>query len=133
MVQLEREKHWVRETDAVRFLRRELNDPDLITFWNAQVGHWTLAYWIDKGKGVVEDVRRLGKSYDAGPQLTPELVHSMKATNKPTDFKRLRKSLLEHHKAELRARDDKNREDRDQRAWLRKHGSDGVYFGGNPI
>lgn len=128
MLVLEREKHQLCETEAVRFLRRELNDDSLITFWNKEVGHWTLAYWLDKTKGLVEDVRRLGKSFDAGPQLTSEIVASMHRTKKPTDFARMKKFLIESHRAEQRALDDKCKEQRDQRKWLRDRGADGVYM-----
>ena len=45
--------HFLVDTELARYLRRELHDPLMITYWNAMVGAWVIARRLSHGANVV--------------------------------------------------------------------------------
>jgi hypothetical protein len=60
IVTLKRGKQRLQDLDLTRFLRKELNDPELLTFWDVDTQQWVLAYWVHKDQGVVNVIEHLG-------------------------------------------------------------------------
>ena len=48
MLHIDRERHLLKETDVVRFLRRELREPDLVTLWSQDTETWVLGHWVNR-------------------------------------------------------------------------------------
>lgn len=114
------EHHKVRETEAARFLRREFNEPDWFLFWNETIGGWVLGQWIDKSRLAVEDLLDIPGDLEAGPALTTDIVNVIRACHHKPDYQRLKQKLIEKHRAELRADEDRRRAFRDMREWAAK-------------
>lgn len=75
--QIDRREHRVIETDFAKFLRRELRDRSLFTAYNVQTGRWFLAYWINKDRGLANDVDDLGPNMElATAKLVTQLRRS---------------------------------------------------------
>lgn len=74
---IRRDEHQIIETDFVRYLRRRLRHAALFTAYNATTGRWFLAYWINKDRGLANDVDDLGPNMEfATRKLVNQLEHS---------------------------------------------------------
>lgn len=111
------DRHHVRETEFVRFLRSHLNDPDLITYFNRDTGEYVLAYWVYKDKGVVSDVEPLGPNMEGA---TRQLVQDLSMTRGPTDWAALKKGYLEKDRAAHRKQQELLEEHKDQYDYLKR-------------
>ena len=70
-------EHVIRETDFVRHLRCRLRDPSLFTAYNTETQQWFLAYWINKDRGLANDVDDLGPNMEfATGKLVKQLERS---------------------------------------------------------
>ena len=70
-------EHVIRETDFVRHLRCRLRDPSLFTAYNTETQQWFLAYWINKDRGLANDVDDLGPNMEfATGKLVKQLEKS---------------------------------------------------------
>ena len=70
-------EHVIRDTDFVRHLRQRLRDDSLFTAYNTETGQWFLAYWINKDRGLANDVDDLGPNMEfATGRLVKQLEQS---------------------------------------------------------
>jgi hypothetical protein len=113
--------HLVKDTAAAKFFRRRLSEPDVMSFWNAETGQWILAFWVHRGKRLVEEVEDLGPNCEA---VTPQFVEMIVTSYGAVDFKKKRKRLLSKHADHLRKQDDAVMEDQERWAWLKKKTKD---------
>lgn len=121
--------HLIRETEVIRTLRRELDDPTLFTFWNIQANKWSLGYWTWKERGKADLLHEgLGDSMDNAPSLDRDLVNKLRSMRGTPDFKKVRNRLIESQRRVWRYQMDQTEEKRDQRDYLRKRGGDQPYF-----
>ena len=122
ILNLKRGVHLLRETPEVRFLRRELRDPDLVTYWSTDTCKWVLGYWLSKDRGVVGEVEDIGDSFDMGPILSKEFVNSLRISRAPTNWDAHRQRIRSNRNNKLNEHLDDLEEMRDQKAYLRKQG-----------
>jgi len=74
---IDRAEHRIIETDFVRHLRRRLRDNSLFTAYNTQTKRWFLAYWINRDRGLANDVDDLGSNMEfATAKLVKQLERS---------------------------------------------------------
>lgn len=121
--------HLLRETEVVRSLRRELDDPTLFTFWNIQASKWSLGYWTWKDRGKADLLHEgLGNRMDVPPSVDRELIQKLRSMRGTPDFKKTRSKLIEAQRRVWRYQMDQNEEKQDQRDFLRGRGGDQPYF-----
>lgn len=123
--QLDRSKHILRETSQVRDLRRMLDDPDLVTFFNVETGQWILAYWLDKSKGRVDEIDDLGPNFEL---LTRSFVESLRQSRRATDFKDLKRGLQRAARTKHLQWQDEMEEQQDHGDYFRRCGVRRPYF-----
>lgn len=109
--------HLPKETTASRFFRRRLSEPDVMTFWNSVTGQWILAFWVHRGKRIVEEIEDLGPNCEA---VTPTFVNMIVQSYGPVDFSRKKKRLLSRNLAHIRKQNDAILEDQERWNWLKK-------------
>ncbi len=81
-------EHKIIETDFVRHLRRRLRDDSLFTAYNTETQQWFLAYWINKDRGLANDVDDLGPNMEfATGRLVKQLERSRDGVT-ATDIKK---------------------------------------------
>lgn len=77
ITQLNPQRHLVRDTPHTHYLRRHLKDEALLTYFNLDTQQWVLGYWIDRNRGVIDEIEDLGPNFE---RLTRELVKSLERT-----------------------------------------------------
>jgi hypothetical protein len=113
--------HLPKETGASKFFRRRLREPDVMTFWNSVTGQWILAFWVHKGKRIVEEVEDLGPNCEA---VTPEFVDMIVQSYGPVNFSKKKKRLLSRNLAHIRKQNDAILENQERWNWLKKRTKD---------
>lgn len=113
--------HLVKDTSTARFFRRKLHEPDVVTFWNAETGMWILAFWVHKGKRIVEEIEDLGPNCEA---VTPEFVNMIVQCYGPVDFSKKKKHILSRQKDRIRSQIDGILADQERWDWLKKKTKD---------
>lgn len=73
-IELDRRKHFVRETWVSRFFQQRHNEPNIITFWNTETNQWVLGTWLNKDRGLVAEIDDLGANFET---MTAEFVQSI--------------------------------------------------------
>jgi hypothetical protein len=113
--------HLVKETSASRFFRRRLSEPDTLTFWNASTGQWVLAFWVHRGKRIVEELEDLGPNCEG---VTPEFVEAITSCYGPVDFKKKKKRILSRNQDNIRKQNETIAEEQEKWDWLKKKTKD---------
>ncbi len=113
--------HLVKDTAAARFFRRRLSEPDVMTFWNSQTGMWVLAFWMHKGKRIVEELEDLGPNCEA---VTPAFVDMIVGAYGPVDFSKKKKRILSRNLTAIRRQNEAIIQDQERWDWLRKKTKD---------
>ena len=113
--------HLAKETTTARFFRRRLNEPDAMTFWHAGTGNWVLAFWVHKGKRIVEEVEDLGPNCEL---VTPDFVNTIAQSYGFVDYGKKKKRLLSRHKDSVRRQNEAITEDQERWNWLKKKTKD---------
>lgn len=113
--------HLPKETGAAKFFRRRLSEPDVMTFWNAVTGQWILAFWVHKGKRIVEEVEDLGPNCEA---VTPEFVDMIVKCYGAVNFGQKKKRLLSRERDRIRKQNEAIAEDQERWEWLKKKTKD---------
>ena len=128
MMYVEPEVHLIRDTDAGRFLRRDLNERDLITIWDTNQSRWIVCLWTSREKGIVEDLEDLPGTFETGPILHPAMVRKMRINHRPPDYEAHKRRIIAGHRAEHRRLSDAAGQHRDVRRYLKRHNQGDVYF-----
>lgn len=115
--------HLSKETGASKFFRRRLSEPDVMTFWNSVTGQWILAFWVHRGKRIVEEIEDLGPNCEA---VTPAFVNMIVQSYGPVNFSRKKKRLLSRNLTHIRKQNDTILEDQERWNWLKKRTADKV-------
>ena len=113
--------HYVKDTGAAKFFRRRLSEPDVMTFWHSVTGQWILAFWVHRGKKIVEEIEDLGPNCEA---ITPEFVRMIVGAYGPVDFSKKKKRVIAKGRAEIRKQQESVLEDQDRFNWLKKRTKD---------
>lgn len=113
--------HLVKDTSAARFFRRRLNEPDVLTFWHSETGNWILAFWIHRGKKIVEEIEDLGPNCEA---VTPKFVEMILAGYGAVNFAQKKKRLLSRKRENIRKQNEAIAEDQERWNWLKKKTKD---------
>lgn len=113
--------HLVKDTATTRFFRRRLSEPDVLTFWHSQTGMWVLAFWVHRGRQIVEELEDLGPNCEA---VTPAFVKMIVDAYGPVDFQKKKKHLLSRERSRLRKKDEDVAEDQERWDWLKKRTQD---------
>lgn len=111
--------HKIRETEFVRVLRRRLNDPDLITYFNMETGLWVLAYWLSKTDRTVDEIEDLGPNLELA---TRDLADELERCRQATNFNGIKQKLIAKKRAKHRRFCDDMEKSKDERSWLHKRG-----------
>lgn len=117
--------HLVRETEAARYLRRELRDDDLVTYFDTEQGKWCVGYWTDKSTGMLGSSGYLakleiGRSLVFPPQLTREIVSTMRRYRGPVDYKQQAANVRERARAQDRREIDSSMDETERYRWAQK-------------
>lgn len=115
--------HLVKDTSTARFFRRKLNEPDVMTFWHSETGNWILAFWVHKGKRIVEELEDLGPQCQA---VTPEFVNMIVSCYGPVDFRKKKKAILSRQKSRIRKQTEDILAYQEKWDWLKKRTKDTV-------
>lgn len=113
--------HLVKDTGAARFFRRQLREPDVMTFWNSETGQWIMGFWVHRGKRIVEEVDDLGPNCE---RVTPAFVEMVIQCYGPVDFKKKKKRILSKNRDRIRKQNDDIAADQERWDWLRKRTKD---------
>lgn len=76
-LQLDRDIHHVADLPLTHFLRRELDDPTLMTYRHAATLNWVVGYWVDRARGVVRELLIIGSSPAAFARQHVERLRKM--------------------------------------------------------
>jgi len=118
--------HRVRDTPFARTLRRRLNDPDIITFKHRATNQWILAYWLDRRRGIVDEIEDLGPNFELCQE---QLVADLERCRGTVDFKKHKRRVIERRRDHARKMTDDTRELSERHMWLQKKLGTGVYYG----
>lgn len=113
--------HLAKETATARFFRRRLNEPDVMTFWHSETGQWVLAFWVHRGKRIVEEVEDLGPNCEA---VTPDFVNMIVRSYGAVDYGKKKKMLLSRHSDNIRRQNEAIAEEQERWNWLKKRTKD---------
>ena len=72
----------------MRQLRRSLRDESLFTAYNTETGQWFLAYWINKDRGLANDVDDLGPNMEFATRKLVKQLEQSRAGVTATDIKK---------------------------------------------
>jgi hypothetical protein len=81
-------EHKVIETEFVRQLRRRLRDESLFTAYNTATRQWFLAYWINKDRGLANDVDDLGPNMELATRKLVKQLEQSRAGVTANDIKK---------------------------------------------
>ena len=109
--------HRIIETDFVRMLRRELRDPYLFTAINLETGEWFLAYWVNRDKGLANDIEHLGIDFSGA---TRKLVHELRASRKGITGADIKKRFAQVSKRRYEIEVEEGNEYDEMQNWLQK-------------
>lgn len=84
---IRRGEHKIIETDFVRYLRRQLRDESLFTAYNVETGRWFLAYWINRDRGLANDVDDLGPNMEFATRTLVKQLERSRAGVTAKDIK----------------------------------------------
>jgi len=91
---IRRDEHRIIETEFVRYLRRTLRDESLFTAYNVQTKRWFLAYWVNKDRGLANDVDDLGPNLEfATRKLVKQLERSREGVTASDIKKRIERTM----------------------------------------
>lgn len=113
--------HLVKDTTTARFFRRRLGEPDVLTFWHSQTGNWILAFWVHRGKRIVEELEDLGPNCEA---VTPAFVDMIVQAYGPVDFGVKKKRILSRNLSNIRKQNEAIAADQERWNWLKKRTKD---------
>lgn len=113
--------HLVKDTGAAKFFRRRLSEPDVMTFWHSETGQWVLAFWVHRGKKIVEEIEDLGPNCEA---VTPAFVEMIVQAYGPVDFSKKKKRVITKNLATIRKQQESVMEDQERFNWLKKRTKD---------
>jgi len=113
--------HLVKDTGAAKFFRRKLSEPDVMTFWHAETGQWVLAFWIHRGRRIVEEIEDLGPNFEA---VSPGFVNMIVSGYGSVDFKQKKKRILSKNRDTIRKQNENIAEDQERWDWLKKKTKD---------
>jgi hypothetical protein len=82
---------------------------------------WVLAFWVHKGKRIVEEIEDLGPNCEA---VTPQFVDMIVRGYGAVDFGRKKKRLISRNLANIRKQNDDVMEDQERWKWLKKRTGD---------
>jgi hypothetical protein len=109
--------HLVKDTPASKFFRRQLRDPDILTFWCQPTGMWVLAYWLSRSKRIVDEMEDLGANFEL---MTDDLVNMLVSCYGSVDLKRTKKRLLSKNADRIRKQNDDIYESQERWDWLKR-------------
>lgn len=128
MFRINRESHLVRETPEAQFLRRELGEPGLFTYWDRDRSTWALAYWLDGGsQGFADFLDDLPGGED-GPVLNRDNVRKYRAWHRPPDYAKHKQRVIENERKRIRDWQDETNEHNAMQNHLKKRRGRQVYF-----
>jgi hypothetical protein len=114
---IDRRVHKIRETDFVRHLRRHLRDETLFTAYNVQSRRWFLAYWVNKDRGLANDVDDLGPNMEfATRKLVQQLERSRDGVTASDIKKRIERTMREGWEIET----EEAKERQEVQNWIQK-------------
>ena len=113
--------HLVKDTGTAKFFRRKLSEPDVMTFWHAETGQWVLAFWIHRGRRIVEEIEDLGPNFEA---VSPGFVNMIVSGYGSVDFKQKKKRILSKNRDTIRKQNEKIYSDQERWDWLKKKTKD---------
>lgn len=85
---IDRSEHKIIETEFVRQLRRRLRDDSLFTAFNTETKQWFLAYWINKDRGLANDVDDLGPNMEFATRKLVKQLEKAREGVTATDIKK---------------------------------------------
>jgi len=109
--------HLVKDTGAARYFRRRLNEPDVMTFWHSITGQWILAFWLHRGKRIVEEIEDLGPNCES---VTPAFVEMIVQAYGPVNLQAKKRLILSRQKDRMRKQNDDILADQERWDWARK-------------
>lgn len=114
---IKRDEHRVIETGFACFLRRHLRDNALFTAYNIKAKRWFLGLWLNKDRGVAQDVDDLGVHMELA---TRDLVMGLERSREGITAADMRKSLLRCDKNRYVAECEAAEERQEVQDWLQK-------------
>ncbi|MHC4511295.1 MAG: hypothetical protein ACYTAO_20490 [Planctomycetota bacterium] len=114
---IRRDEHRIIETDFVRHLRRTLRDDSLFTALNVQTGQWFLAYWINKDRGLANDVDDLGPNMEFA---TRKLVNQLECSRAGVTAEDIKKRFERAVRTGWQIETEEAQERREVQDWVQK-------------
>lgn len=76
-LRLDKNIHHVADLPLTHFLRREFDDPTLMTYRHAESLNWVVGYWVSRAKGVIRELLIIGGSPAAFARQHVERLRKM--------------------------------------------------------
>lgn len=111
------DRHVVKDTPAARLFRRRLKCPDILTFFNVETCQWILAYWVVRGRGMVEEIEDLGPTCEL---VCSDFVNAICQCWGPVDFRKKRQLILGRQRDRIRRQEEDIMEDQKRYDWAKK-------------
>jgi len=112
--QFDPEQHRVVETEQIRYLRRETGMQDFISVHMLQDDVWSVAVWVDKGRGQFRELKVLKRIQD----LDRPAMHDLRlfAAKKTGTLAEWRKEAISKRRSEDQAWHEQNLEAAENKA-----------------
>lgn len=76
-LRLDKDIHHVADLPLTHFLRREFNDPTLMTYRHTESTNWVVGYWINRARGAIQELLIIGHSPAAFTRHHVERLRTM--------------------------------------------------------
>ncbi len=76
-LKINKDIHHIADLPLTHFLRREFDDPTLMTYRHAESLNWVVGYWIDRARGVIRELLIIGSSPAAFARQHVERLRKM--------------------------------------------------------
>ena len=115
-------EHAIIDTECVRHLRRHLHDESLFTAFNTVTGQWFLAYWINKDRGLANDIDDLGPNMEFA---TRDLIRQLERSREGVTADDIKKRFFDAQMRNVEFETEGAQERQEVQNWVqKKSGSD---------
>lgn len=116
IVRLSPDKYMIRDTEVAHHFSRELGC-ECVTYFFPETEQWILAVWLDRDKGLVEELEDLGTNFEL---LDRALAQKIKRGWGRRDVKEYKKQLMRRRAHRIFAKNEAIAADQERYDWLKK-------------
>lgn len=118
ILRIDRDRHLIRETPQIKFLRRESGIPDLFLYEHAETKAWVVCRWVNQTRRWAEELYLVESPAELDQQVAAALRRYR--NGQFPDAREYRQQLLAEERANLREWDAEMKEAEDAKDFLRR-------------